>query len=307
MKEYAKAGFLPVLDEQNAVQAAAVLRKAGVQAAELRWNGESTVQMLKALRAAYPEMLFGVCDVRTEEDCRQALQAQASFAILEGFSAEAYRACCGETVIPTCGTLQDVAAAQALGADVVRLRLAHGKKGQQTLKELFASYPEVGVIVQGAEKDELAQFIICPATQCVEAEWIFADGDMQAAGERCAQAHQAVMGFELAHVGINCADEETCQNVAEEFARLFGFSKRDNGNSVYTSDAIEVMKFMQVGHLGHLGIRSNSSERALAELEKKGMSPIRQKMKYRDGRLNVVYFENEIGGFGLHLIQKNPD
>ena len=38
MKEYAKAGFLPVLDEQDAVQAASVLRKAGVQAAELRWN-----------------------------------------------------------------------------------------------------------------------------------------------------------------------------------------------------------------------------------------------------------------------------
>lgn len=307
MKNYAQAGFLPVLDEQNAQAAAAVLQKANVGAAELRWAGESTAQTLAALYEGYPQMLFGVFDVQTVEDCELALASHAAFVVLRGFLPEVYTAQLHENVILSCGSFQEIEKACSLGADTICLKPAYGREGQQMLKGLFAAHPELRVMVRGTGEAELENFIICPATLCVEAEWIFADGDLLAAEERCARAHQAVMGFSLAHVGINCANEAVCQEVSGEFARLFGFSRRDNGNSVYASDAIEVMKFMQVGNRGHLGIHSNSTERALMELEKKGMRPIREKMKYRDGRLNVVYFENEIGGFGLHLIQRNPD
>jgi glycine dehydrogenase subunit 1 len=67
---------------------------------------------------------------------------------------------------------------------------------------------------------------------------------------------------------------------------------------------IEVMKTMFKGKNGHIAIRTNSVELAVAELAKKGFAYDESSAKYKNGRMTVAYLKDEFGGFAVHLLQK---
>ena len=50
------------------------------------------------------------------------------------------------------------------------------------------------------------------------------------------------LGFELRHVGINCANEEEACTVADRFDTIFGFTKKIGNSSVFAGTAVEAMK-----------------------------------------------------------------
>ena len=207
--------------------------------------------------------------------------------------------------VPTCSSPAEFAAAQKLGVEEVQVVSESVECGLCELKACFEQFPTLKVIPSGEiTPHELPLYISLPNTATVRAPW-FASCTAETVAESCADAHRDVLGYQLAHVGVNSRDLEACQNTVRLFSEIFGFASRDNGNSIYVSNEIEIMKFMQIGSLGHLAIRSNSVERAALELEKKGLTAIASTRKYRFGRLNVVYYQEEIGGFGIHLIQRN--
>ena len=56
------------------------------------------------------------------------------------------------------------------------------------------------------------------------------------------EAVQIMLGFELAHVGINCRNETEAEKTADAFDGLFGFTKKAGSSSVFAGTAIEAMK-----------------------------------------------------------------
>ena len=71
-----------------------------------------------------------------------------------------------------------------------------------------------------------------------------------------------LLGFELAHIGINAADEHKSMAVAEMFGRGFHFAIKKGNSSNFASSGIEVNKSPGLGEYGHIAIRTNSIKRA---------------------------------------------
>ena len=113
-----------------------------------------------------------------------------------------------------------------------------------------------------------------------------------------------MLGFEVAHVGINTEDGGAARAVADSFAAAFGFPAKDGASSVFASSGIEVMKSRCLGSQGHMAVRTNRMDAAIAELEKEGFAVNMDTAKYKGGRLIAVYLKDEIGGFAIHLLQK---
>ena len=64
------------------------------------------------------------------------------------------------------------------------------------------------------------------------------------------------------------------------------------------------MKSRYLGEKGHIAVRTNKIEAAIAELERRGFEVDMSTAKTKDNRTIAVYLKNEIGGFAVHLLQK---
>jgi 2-dehydro-3-deoxyphosphogluconate aldolase/(4S)-4-hydroxy-2-oxoglutarate aldolase len=114
-----------------------------------------------------------------------------------------------------------------------------------------------------------------------------------------------MLGFAVAHIGINETGESAAKKTSGLFTALFGFKQKETDSFIFAGDAIEVMKSAGPGINGHIAIRTNYLTRAVAYLRRRGIEFRRDSEKYDDsGRMKAIYLENEIGGFAVHLVQK---
>ena len=119
------------------------------------------------------------------------------------------------------------------------------------------------------------------------------------------KAIRTMLSFDLRHVGINCPNEEISSRTASQFEQIFGFPKEDRGGAYFAGDIIEVMKKPFYGTHGHIAISTASAESAAYYLEQAGVKLNWQSAGYNpDGRLRVVYLQEEIGGFAVHILQR---
>ena len=81
------------------------------------------------------------------------------------------------------------------------------------------------------------------------------------------EAVRTMLGFELRHVGVNCANESEADSVASQFDNLFGFTKKVGNSSIFAGIEVEAMKSVGRGANGHLAIGTNSVVRAKNYLE----------------------------------------
>jgi 2-dehydro-3-deoxyphosphogluconate aldolase/(4S)-4-hydroxy-2-oxoglutarate aldolase len=119
------------------------------------------------------------------------------------------------------------------------------------------------------------------------------------------EAVTTVLGFELAHLGINSPDAASALGTAEKLAKLFGMAAKDGNSSVFAGTGFEMMKAPYLGAHGHVAIRTNSIPRAMAYLASIGVDIDMATAKpVADGSIGAVYLEEEIAGFAFHLLQK---
>lgn len=112
------------------------------------------------------------------------------------------------------------------------------------------------------------------------------------------------LGFELRHVGINCANEEEACEVAGRFDDIFGFTKKVGNSSVFAGTAVEAMKKPYLGANGHIAIGTTDVAAAVEYLKEQGVEVDMETAKYKNDKLTAVYIKEEIGGFAVHLVQK---
>ena len=134
---------------------------------------------------------------------------------------------------------------------------------------------------------------------------LIAAGEWDTIRDMTREAVKTMLGFELAHIGINEENAEKAEKVAKMFETVFGFEKIEKTGSYFADKYIEIMKSPYLGKNGHIAIKTNYADRAVHYLENLGIEFIEETKKYdENGHLKFAYFKEEFGGFAVHLLQK---
>lgn len=110
------------------------------------------------------------------------------------------------------------------------------------------------------------------------------------------------LDFSVAHIGINCGDVTEATRLLQT---LFGLPTVEGRDSFFSGPLLEMMKAGGRGVHGHIGIGTDDIHAAKAYFEGKGLCFAADSAKYDDlGNMTIIYFELEIEGFALHLLQR---
>jgi len=316
MERVYNCGVVPVVvidDAKDALPTAAALLAGGVDVMEITFRTSAAPDAIRAVAENCPDMLVGAGTVVTLEQCRQAIGCGAKFIVAPGFDEEVVRYCLenGVAALPGCVTPTEIMAAMKLGLDVLKFFPANVYGGLGAMKALTGPFGSVKFIPTGGVNGaNLSEFITAPYIYAVGGSWLCAKADIAAGNfekitELCRQARQTVLGFEVAHLGVNARDAEDALDVCRVFNEAFGFETRLGNSSNFASDALEVMKGGGRGAMGHIAVRTNSLRRGVAELAKRGFEVDESSTKYdKKGNRTAIYLKREMGGFAVHLLQK---
>ena len=115
----------------------------------------------------------------------------------------------------------------------------------------------------------------------------------------------AMLGFKLAHIGVNCENEDAAKKAAALMQTMFGMTAKEGNSSVFAGTDFEFMKTPYLGKNGHIAIATNFIDRAVAYFKRNGFKFNEESAKYNEkGGLVAIYFEDDFFGFAIHLVQK---
>ena len=316
LEQIRKIGIVPVvkLDRvEDAVPLAESLCKGGLPCAEVTFRTAAAAGAIAAIRKAFPDMLLGAGTVLTTKQVDEAMEAGATFIVSPGLNPEVVKYCVDNKipVTPGCSNPSDIEQAISLGLYMVNFFPAESAGGIAMIKAMSAPFVNMKFMPTGGiSAKNLNEYLSFNKIIACGGSWMVKD-DLIKAGEfdkieaLTREAVEQMLGFELAHVGINETDEEAADKTAGRFESIFGLEKKTGSGSVFAGTAVEVMKTPGLGAKGHLGIRTNYIDRAVNYLEDQGVEFNPSRAKYDDkGNLKAIYLKEEIGGFAVHLVQK---
>ena len=313
LNRLALAGVVPVVVLENAkdaVPTAKAMVAGGIDVMEITFRTAAAADSIKAVSEGCPEMLVGAGTVITLEQCKKAVASGAKFIVAPGFDEEVVRWCVENNVpvTPGCVTPTEIMAAMKLGLKVVKFFPAGVYGGLSAMKALSGPFGGIKFIpTGGVNAQNLAEYISAPFIHAVGGSWVCPKADISAGNFEkitalCREARRSLLGFEVAHVGINCPDADASAAVCDTLNSAFGFETKLGNSSNFSTPAIEVMKSNYLGEKGHIAVRTNRI--AIAELEKAGYAVDPETAKYKGDRMIAVYLKQEFGGFAVHLLQK---
>lgn len=109
----------------------------------------------------------------------------------------------------------------------------------------------------------------------------------------------------IAHIGINAKGDKEAVKFAEQFFKFMGLPIKETPISYFNDQLIEIMKENGRGTNGHIGFKVNDCEKAIKYFVTNGLKVAQDTIKYdEEGKCIFAYFEQEIAGFAIHLIQR---
>ena len=315
LKRLAAAGVVPVVVIENpkdAVPTAEAMLRGGIDVMEITFRTAAAPDAIRAVSENCPDMLVGAGTVITLEQCKKAVECGAKFIVAPGFNREVVAWCVenGVAVTPGCVTPTEIMAAMELGLKVLKFFPANVYGGLSAMKALSGPFGGIKFIPTGGVNGQnLAEYISAPFIHAVGGSWVCPKADITAGNFEkitalCREARRAVLGFEVAHIGVNCPDADQSQALCQTLNEAFGFETKLGNSSNFSTSAIEVMKSNYLGKNGHIAIRTNRMDAAIAELSKKGFEVDMDTAKYKADKMIAVYLRREFGGFAVHLLQK---
>ncbi len=310
------AGVVPVVVIENAkdaVPTAEAMLRGGIDVMEITFRTAAAPDAIRAVSENCPKMLVGAGTVITLEQCKQAVDCGASFIVSPGFNREVVAWCVEHdvAVTPGCVTPTEIMEAMELaGLKVLKFFPANVYGGLSAMKALSGPFGGIKFIpTGGVNAQNLAEYISAPFIHAVGGSWVCPKADISAGHfekitQLCREARKAVLGFEVAHIGVNCPDAESSLSLCGSFSDAFGFETKPGNSSNFSTAAIEIMKSNYLGEKGHIAIRTNRMEAAICELAAKGFQIDPDTAKYKGDRMIAVYLRQEFGGFAVHLLQK---
>ena len=316
LEELGKIGIVPVIaldDAKDAKPLAEALMKGGLPCAEVTFRTAAAEESIRIISENFPDMLVGAGTVLTTEQVDRAVNAGAKFIVSPGFNRKIVEYCIGKGIPVTPGTCtpSDIEQAIECGLDVVKFFPAEPSGGLGMIKALAGPYNQLkfmptGGINAGNICDYLAygKILACGGSWMVNKQYVAA-GEFDKIEALTREAVETMLGFEVKHVGINMESEEAAIALADSLGAAFGFAKKVGNSSVFSSSGIEIMKKKYLGAMGHIAVATNSVERAVYHLERRGFEMDWDTCKKKpDGTINALYLKGEFGGFAVHLVKK---
>lgn len=315
LKRLANSGVVPVVvldDAANAVPTAKALLAGGVDVMEITFRTAAAADSIRAVAKECPDILVGAGTVITLDQCKLAVDCGAKFIVAPGYDDEVVAWCVENNVAvtPGCVTPTEIMAAMKRGLKVLKFFPANVYGGLTALKALAGPFGGIKFIpTGGVNNDNIGEFAASPYVHAVGGSWICPKADIAAGNfdkitELCCTARAGMLGFELAHVGVNCNDADESLDVCKTLSKAFGFAVKEGNSSNFAGTGFEIMKSKYLGANGHVAVRTNRMDMAIDELERRGFSVDMNTAKLKGDKINAVYLKDEFGGFAIHLLQK---
>ncbi len=316
VEELSNVGIVPVIKLENVENAEALakaLRDGGINCAEVTFRAAGADEVIRRMTAAYPDMLVGAGTVLTCEQADAAYAAGAKFCVAPGLNPKVVKHCLekGIPFAPGLSSASEIEQALELGLDFAKFFPAEQAGGLPYIKSVCGPYttmrfmPTGGVNAENLNSYLAYKKIVCCGGSWIVPEKLLAAGDWAGITKLCREAIDKMLGFEMVHVGINCANPEEAEAVADKFDNAFGFTKKVGNSSVFAATYMEMMKKPGRGACGHIAVATNSVKRAVYQLKLRGFEPDESSFKYNaEGVMNVAYLKDEFGGFAVHLVLK---
>lgn len=317
LEQISKIGIVPVVKidkAEDALPLAKALCAGGLPCAEVTFRTDAAAEAIKIMTDNFPNMCVGAGTVLNKEQVDAAVQAGAKFIVSPGLNPNTVKYCLekGVPITPGTSSPSDIELAIELGLDVVKFFPAEQSGGLAKIKAMAAPYVNMKFMPTGGINAknltsylDFNKIIACGGSWMVPGDLINA-GEWDKIEQLTREAVQTMLGFELAHIGINAENEEEAVKAAKRFAFIFGMPVKDGNSSLFAGTALEVMKTPYLGKNGHIAVRTNYIERAVNYLSSILSVEFDQESEKRDakGALKAVYLKEEIGGFAVHLVQK---
>ena len=317
MSELYSIGLIPVIKIENAEDAvplAKALIDGGLPAAEITFRTACAAEAIKNITDAYPEMLVGAGTVLTTEQVDAAIAAGSKFLVSPGLNPKvtAYALSKGIPMLPGCSNPSDVEAALELGLKTVKFFPAEAAGGLKMLKAMAAPYGQLTFMPTGGiSADNLLEYlkfnkiVACGGSFMVKDELI-KEKKWDEITALTKNAVKTMLGLEFIHMGINSENAEEGKKGAKLFELMFGMPLRETSKSVFAGEAFEFMLGKGPGKCGHIAIRTNFVDRAMAYFKRMGFEFDESSVTYdeKTGKPKFAYFKDEVCGFAIHLLQK---
>ena len=309
-------GIIPVIAIEDAAQAvplARALAEGGLPAAEVTFRTAAAEDAIRAIVREVPEMLVGAGTVLTKEQADRAMAAGASFIVAPGYDPNVtqYVIDKGGIMMPGTASAGEMQQAMNQGCEMLKFFPAEANGGVAMLKNIGAALKSAKwMCTGGVSAKNVNDYLGYDQIVAVGGTWM-CKSDLIKAGKwdeitsLCREAVKTMLGFELAHVGVNCENEAEAESTAKALCALFGLDYKAGNSSIFAGKAVECMKKPGRGRNGHIAIAANSVDRAVYHLGRQGVEFIEDsRVMDPKGRTKAIYIKQELSGFAIHLVQK---
>lgn len=316
INNHEKTGILPVINIPNvslAIPVAEALRRGGVNSIEVTLRSADSLESIKSIKSAFPDMTVGAGTVLNTQTVDSAIENGADFIVSPGYDDDVANYCVskGIQIVPGCTTPSEMQKAVKLGLKVLKFFPAELSGGIDAINLLSGPFPDVKFVPTGginfknlgaylANKKVLA----CGGSYMATKAQI-ENGEFDAITDACKKAVDVSLGFELAHIGINCGNEDRATDVAENISEIFKMQPRYMNRAVFAGSAVEAVKSNGLGTHGHIGFYTNSINRAIAYFDSINIPLNKDGIKRnKNGEITCIYLQDEVGGFALHVVER---
>ncbi|MCJ2377664.1 bifunctional 4-hydroxy-2-oxoglutarate aldolase/2-dehydro-3-deoxy-phosphogluconate aldolase [Vibrio sp. ZSDZ34] len=165
---------IAIKDASKAPKLAQVLIENGLPCAEITFRTEQAADAIKAMRAAYPEMLIGSGTVLTKEQVDQSIEAGVDFVVSPGFNPTTVRYCQEKNVVivPGVNNPSLVEQAMEMGLKTLKFFPAEPSGGVSMLKALTAVYPVQFMPTGGVSPKNVKDYLSIPSVVACGGTWM---------------------------------------------------------------------------------------------------------------------------------------
>lgn len=309
-------GIIPVI-AFNSVDEAVPLCKAlvagGLPAAEVTFRTACAEECIKKIHDEVPEMLLGAGTVLTEDQADRAMAAGASFIVAPGFDPNVTKHVMekGGLMMPGTSTPGEMQQAMNLGCEAIKFFPAEANGGVNMLKNIGGALKTAKwMCTGGINAKNVNDYLANDQIFAVGGTWMCKSDKIKAGAwdeitAMCKEAVDVMLGLELGHIGINCADDAEAAKTAEALGTMLSMVVKPGNSSIFVGNkAIEVMKKPGRGTHGHIAIKTNNVDRAIYHLGLRGVKFDMDSKNVKNGKTTAIYMADEIAGFAIHLVQK---
>ena len=303
-------GIVPTFkmdDSRKAVPLARAMTAGGLPIAEISFRTTAAAESIRRISSECPEVLVGAGDVHTCEQVDQALAAGGMFISTPGFAPEVirYARSKGALVIPCISTAEEAEQAANMGISV-------GRSGKAAIidasddprrNRMWIPVGEIGTVEMNRclSRNRVLAYGGSWMTEQIQSE------DWSGISSLCKETVRGLLDFRVVHVGLNCKEATEAEKIARLFCRLFDVPYLPNETAIFAGSLVECIKGPYRGAHGHIAIGTRNVDRAVYQLEKRGaVFDASSRKTDAEGHTLLIYLQEEIGGFALHLVKNKP-